>query len=158
MTRESSSSASAVLSGVLAAVIANPIGTTPPSVRTWRLVPDFARSVGLGPVFFPAQRGFVERGVGRLPGPLQPLRRVIVLEEQTPHRLPDTAVDPALKAAMDRGAGAELAGHGLPLTPRPQHVEHAVEHPSGRNPRPTDRKSTRLNSSHDQISYAVFCL
>src|SRR2546421_3666892 len=24
--------------------------------------------------------------------------------------------------------------------------------------RPTDRKSTRLNSSHDQISYAVFCL
>src|SRR2546428_5392791 len=26
-----------------------------------------------------------------------------------------------------------------------------------RTPR-TDRKSTRLNSSHDQISYAVFCL
>src|SRR5256712_13744489 len=25
-------------------------------------------------------------------------------------------------------------------------------------PPPTDRKSTRLNSSHDQISYAVFCL
>src|SRR5206468_10507877 len=26
------------------------------------------------------------------------------------------------------------------------------------NPIYTDRKSTRLNSSHDQISYAVFCL
>src|SRR2546430_2907061 len=25
-------------------------------------------------------------------------------------------------------------------------------------PRPKDRKSTRLNSSHSQISYAVFCL
>src|SRR2546428_9124293 len=25
-------------------------------------------------------------------------------------------------------------------------------------PRRSDRKSTRLNSSHDQISYAVFCL
>src|SRR2546421_7774327 len=25
-------------------------------------------------------------------------------------------------------------------------------------PKPLDRKSTRLNSSHDQISYAVFCL
>src|SRR2546421_7530461 len=25
-------------------------------------------------------------------------------------------------------------------------------------PKATDRKSTRLNSSHDQISYAVFCL
>src|SRR2546427_1173044 len=28
----------------------------------------------------------------------------------------------------------------------------------GRNPRTRDRKSTRLNSSHSQISYAVFCL
>src|SRR5438445_7203172 len=27
-----------------------------------------------------------------------------------------------------------------------------------RDPRDTDRKSTRLNSSHDNISYAVFCL
>src|SRR5206468_7080038 len=26
------------------------------------------------------------------------------------------------------------------------------------NSSPADRKSTRLNSSHDQISYAVFCL
>src|SRR3989440_1247155 len=26
------------------------------------------------------------------------------------------------------------------------------------SPNPRDRKSTRLNSSHDQISYAVFCL
>src|SRR5688572_32003508 len=37
------------------------------------------------------------------------------------------------------------------------------EHPaqSGQQPRsepPEDRKSTRLNSSHSQISYAVFCL
>src|SRR2546421_9646923 len=30
---------------------------------------------------------------------------------------------------------------------RPEHQRHN-----------TDRKSTRLNSSHDQISYAVFCL
>src|SRR2546421_5404379 len=31
----------------------------------------------------------------------------------------------------------------------------ATTRPDGR---PQDRKSTRLNSSHDQISYAVFCL
>src|SRR2546428_10045804 len=32
--------------------------------------------------------------------------------------------------------------------------------PAGRGPAAAilDRKSTRLNSSHDQISYAVFCL
>src|SRR3982750_4991128 len=29
---------------------------------------------------------------------------------------------------------------------------------SEHRPPPRDRKSTRLNSSHDQISYAVFCL
>src|SRR2546421_9673011 len=29
---------------------------------------------------------------------------------------------------------------------------------SGLTTTPQDRKSTRLNSSHDQISYAVFCL
>src|SRR5206468_12466406 len=37
------------------------------------------------------------------------------------------------------------------------HDDHAVA--SIRNlPTGSDRKSTRLNSSHDQISYAVFCL
>src|SRR2546427_4748758 len=35
---------------------------------------------------------------------------------------------------------------------------HAPAHPLQRPPHRTDRKSTRLNSSHSQISYAVFCL
>src|SRR5437867_10229631 len=33
-----------------------------------------------------------------------------------------------------------------------------VEDPRWLNPRALDRKSTRLNSSHRTISYAVFCL
>src|SRR5688572_31601008 len=40
--------------------------------------------------------------------------------------------------------------------PGPPH-QPASERP-GRRPPPQDRKSTRLNSSHSQISYAVFCL
>src|SRR2546428_5613060 len=43
--------------------------------------------------------------------------------------------------ARQRHGSAELGPSG----PRDHHV-------------PADRKSTRLNSSHDQISYAVFCL
>src|SRR2546430_12488904 len=43
-----------------------------------------------------------------------------------------------------------------PPVPRPHHLLHGVgqrvEHAV------LDRKSTRLNSSHSQISYAVFCL
>src|SRR2546430_17520937 len=45
------------------------------------------------------------------------------------------------------GAGKVLPGcrHGVPDSPRAQEPGQ-------------DRKSTRLNSSHSQISYAVFCL
>src|SRR2546427_9493884 len=35
---------------------------------------------------------------------------------------------------------------------------HKYESEYGRLPASRDRKSTRLNSSHSQISYAVFCL
>src|SRR5438093_4653164 len=139
MTRASSSSASAALSGVLAAVITSAIGAPPPSVRTWRLVPDLARSVGFGPVFFPAQRSFVQGRVGGLPGPLQALRGVIVLEEQPPHRRPHAVVDPALEPPVHRGPRTELPGDSLPLAARPQHIEHRVENPPRRNPRPAAR-------------------
>src|SRR2546430_13109231 len=40
-------------------------------------------------------------------------------------------------------------------SPEPPAAAHAVT--ASRNA-PIDRKSTRLNSSHSQISYAVFCL
>src|SRR3982750_4995241 len=45
----------------------------------------------------------------------------------------------------------------LPISPR--HAPGAGrEAGRGSSVPPRDRKSTRLNSSHDQISYAVFCL
>src|SRR5688572_30855968 len=68
------------------------------------------------------------------------------------------------------------AGEVPPAPPRPQGLErnvvvtqwdwadpkaylHDVVSTDRRNPRVNaDRKSTRLNSSHSQISYAVFCL
>src|SRR5438270_5744100 len=42
-------------------------------------------------------------------------------------------------------------------TPRPQPLSPRGREGLGARGRP-DRKSTRLNSSHSQISYAVFCL
>src|SRR3712207_8502153 len=53
--------------------------------------------------------------------------------------------------------GIEVGGGGAEaqLAPRPSWVRHQ----DGRVTRsPRDRKSTRLNSSHANISYAVFCL
>src|SRR2546421_3364056 len=48
---------------------------------------------------------------------------------------------------------------GLGLTARHGFSDPRALRGAGRDePRSEDRKSTRLNSSHDQISYAVFCL
>src|SRR3712207_8434274 len=59
--------------------------------------------------------------------------------------------------ARRRGAGgreehAALAGHGAPRRRLPYGLRRGVDPAGG------DRKSTRLNSSHANISYAVFCL
>src|SRR2546421_7881142 len=51
-----------------------------------------------------------------------------------------------------RVAGAPPTAAGAPF------MILAREHVNGGGETWVDRKSTRLNSSHDQISYAVFCL
>src|SRR3712207_8507581 len=69
-------------------------------------------------------------------------RERAVRDPQRPRREPARAgrVDLRLDAGTDRGGGAE-------------------DHEGGERPgREADRKSTRLNSSHANISYAVFCL
>src|SRR2546430_15754274 len=47
------------------------------------------------------------------------------------------------------------------LRPAGEHLDRVLDLPRGsaaRHAAGRDRKSTRLNSSHSQISYAVFCL
>src|SRR2546421_1919820 len=76
-------------------------------------------------------------------------------------RIARGSVMPTLDMA---GFRRELAGFDFrdprPLEPLLEwtiaQLEHGVTHMT--HPRYLDRKSTRLNSSHDQISYAVFCL
>src|SRR6185312_16605816 len=46
----------------------------------------------------------------------------------------------------------------LPIFTPPSETYNATVCRSRCSPAREDRKSTRLNSSHDQISYAVFCL
>src|SRR2546427_4891609 len=69
------------------------------------------------------------------------------------------------RSGRDAAEGAREAPRGgrvalgarlrLPLHPEPR-APHPRGDPGGGPSR--DRKSTRLNSSHSQISYAVFCL
>src|SRR5690606_40654089 len=71
--------------------------------------------------------------------------------------LPDAAPVPAavLVGLVPRADGVRVL-----LTRRTRTLRHhagQVSFPGGRI-EPVDRKSTRLNSSHVKISYAVFCL
>src|SRR5688572_31116980 len=58
----------------------------------------------------------------------------------------------------------QLVGKNARLAVTHKHVAHVDDARGGHRPRAKalrqrqDRKSTRLNSSHSQISYAVFCL
>src|SRR2546421_9273135 len=64
--------------------------------------------------------------------------------------------DPGHQAVRRRAADARDRAH-----PANRRAPAAAGRAHGRpraGDRPADRKSTRLNSSHDQISYAVFCL
>src|SRR2546430_13448930 len=58
-------------------------------------------------------------------------------------------------AGQRRGdQGGRRAEQGVPAAGRPQRGRLVAARPGPGE----DRKSTRLNSSHSQISYAVFCL
>src|SRR2546427_4089047 len=67
--------------------------------------------------------------------------------------LPISARDPGVAPARARRAG----GRARPVGRSRPGALGSAAHPS-RSRRVGDRKSTRLNSSHSQISYAVFCL
>src|SRR3989442_6253067 len=62
--------------------------------------------------------------------------------------------------AGERVLGRVGEGQGLVEAPRPQHGQHRPEDLLAGQAvlGAEDRKSTRLNSSHVRISYAVFCL
>src|SRR2546430_1398469 len=62
-----------------------------------------------------------------------------------------------VKNGAEAGAGAEAeAEHQVVISIRRCPAAFKVSNPLQKANR--DRKSTRLNSSHSQISYAVFCL
>src|SRR5512135_834285 len=118
------------LSCVLAPEIATPSGTPRPSVSSDRLVPRMARSVGLGPVFPPTERGLGHRPVDRLPLPLDPSQFVILVQGDPPEVSEDALGGPLLEVVVQSAAAAELSRGGLPLAAGAEHIEDAVEdHP-----------------------------
>src|SRR3712207_7731968 len=66
--------------------------------------------------------------------------------------------EPGVAARLHHGAARGVREH--PGVEGPVHAVRAALRPRqvGGRGAPVDRKSTRLNSSHANISYAVFCL
>src|SRR2546430_7395040 len=77
-----------------------------------------------------------------------------------PPRSTPLSLHDALPISGDLGEGAyEPATNWSPtLTPRRPASPAGISNTAFAPRLPADRKSTRLNSSHSQISYAVFCL
>src|SRR2546430_12412566 len=70
-------------------------------------------------------------------------------------RSPSRSCAAARRARLEPHPGEEVVdGEALVLAPRARPAADGLLAPRPR----ADRKSTRLNSSHSQISYAVFCL
>src|SRR5438132_2655408 len=57
-----------------------------------------------------------------------------------------------------RNSAKRRATSVLPTPVGPRNRKHPTGRPGALRPARLDRKSTRLNSSHTVISYAVFCL
>src|SRR5712675_1760626 len=87
----------------LAPSIASPTGIPAASASKLRLTPPLARSVGLGPVFFPAQWRLRHRAVRGQPRPADPLEPVVVQKSPLPELQEHSALRPLLKPSIRRG-------------------------------------------------------
>src|SRR3990172_5900320 len=84
----------------------------------------------------------------------QELQPDVVRLRRALHRHPELGLQlPSTQAAVIQA----LDGLGLSIRKGGQ-LTSVVATLEGARPGPSDRKSTRLNSSHGYISYAVFCL
>src|SRR5690606_42130065 len=83
-----------------------------------------------------------------------PTRRSSDLADRDDHR---RRLPPARGARARRGGGRDRAERRLAAAPARRRDRAGCSVPRG-DRRGGDRKSTRLNSSHVKISYAVFCL
>src|SRR3982074_3355014 len=84
----------------LAPSTATLMGTPAASVSKLRFVPSFALSVGLGPVFFPAQWRFAHGSIHRQPGPIQALQTIVIQQPLHPEFLKDPGIQPLSKAPV----------------------------------------------------------
>ena len=122
------------------------------SVSKLRLTPPLPRSVGLGPVFFPAQRRFVQRAVEGHPIKIQPNQVLVILQRHVPEVGKHARLYPLLKAGVGCAAGANArCAQRLPLTTRAQHEENAIQYLPVGYPPPVAAQRVRFRRVNGQV-------
>lgn len=130
---------------VLAPATQIPTGTPLPSTRSERLVPALARSVGLGPVFFPRQRTLGHRSIHTQPTPVDALEGVILRQARLPEAQKEACLYPLLKAVVRRGTRAQPGfRERVPLAARSQDKEDAIGTHPIRRPWPPAAKAVSV--------------
>lgn len=111
----------------LAPSTARPIGMPFASVSRLRLVPSFARSVGLGPVFFPSKWCFRHGTVHRQPSPINSFQPVISQQAASPEFQKYSGLGPFQESAMCRRAAAEASPiQRIPLNACAEHKQNCI--------------------------------
>src|SRR5438105_14896731 len=87
-------SANSLKSFLFAPATAKPTGTPLASTSNERLVPLLARSVGLGPVFFPRQGRLAHRPIHRKPTPVDAVEAVVLGQTGLPEAQKEAVFDP----------------------------------------------------------------
>jgi hypothetical protein len=104
-----------------------PSGMPAASVTRLRLVPSLARSVGLGPVFFPTQRGLGHGPVHGQPTPVQPLERIVGEQSASPELVEHSVLRPLEESAVSRRTRADTGTvQGVPGASGAQHEHDRV--------------------------------
>ena len=80
-------------------------------------MPGLPRSVGFGPVFFPAETGFVHAPVGGLPGPVDVAEFLAFFQERGPDEPENALSSPGLEPVMGTAVVAKFFREMVPLTP-----------------------------------------
>ena len=76
------------------------MGTPPPSVSTRRFVPGFARSVGIGPLFFPSKRRLRHHSIPGTETPVNAFEFVVPFQALLPELFEYSSAIPFLRPTV----------------------------------------------------------